>query len=195
MTWLRSIGLESQSSRDNDEMDINKPVEQMQQMQRATVPLSNEWFAELDESLDTITNTFEELRLSQPAPEDDPYIKDTEQGLADIQNELIDCLASLQNAKRNLRKSTGDCDDNEDSDVESPEWDRQRGRYRSIPFFAQTPRLSTRPSNSRTRATGRSGMSPGEEVMKHVFRWWQPCGPGCVRTGARLDGPRMIEID
>lgn len=199
MAWLRSVGWCSQSSRDGDEMDVDEPIEhsQQQQVRKSSVPLSDEWFAELDETFDTISNTFEELKLSQSIPEEDPYMDEAEQGLADIQKELMDCLASLQNAERGLRASNGDHDGNGNDDRESElsKHSKPYGYFTSGPFFAQTPSAMTRGSEPWTRMAGTSRMSAGDEVMKQVFRWWQPSGPDYINEVTRPDGFKIMEVD
>lgn len=90
-----------------DAMDIDEPATPLRALsalgppERVFTPFSEEWFRDLDESIDTITKSFNELRMSQPNPEPedrDDFIE-AERGLAEIQNDLMGCLAALQKAK------------------------------------------------------------------------------------------------
>lgn len=159
--------------------------------------LSDEWFADLDESIDTITNTFDELRVSKSAPEDHDYLIDAERNIIDVQNELLDCLEALQKAKRRLRKNDASCE--KDADREE---DRGRDSYDepsgTTPFFVQTPDRCKKEEapEAPTKSTSPTvNLSPGEKVMKQLLRWWRPCGPGCVRHAKRLDEARMTEVN
>lgn len=182
-----------------DTMDIDEPDSTTGPTERVDVLFSDDWFADLDESIDAITKTFDELRVSQPEPEVNDDIMDAERGLSDIQNELMECLAALQNAKQKLRKSEGGSD--------ADNWKMAGGhvghvghdkRPRSQPFYATTPdrykHNDTPTALTRSLASSFS-LAPGERVMKQLFRWWRPCRPGCVRDAKRLEEARMTEVD
>lgn len=167
----------------------SEPVRQLDKMdavdiaRRAIQPLSDEWFTDLDGSIDDITKTFEQLQVSQPPTQEDVYIKQAEYSLAGIQKELMQCLAALQNAKSRLGES-----------ITPTTSESER------PFFARTPESSKKegstvaPINSAVLRPS-PDMSSGEKVMKQLFKWWRPYGSGCVRDMQRLGESRMTEVD
>lgn len=67
-------------------------------------PVSDEWFKDLDQSIDEITRLFEELKVAPPEPEETKYIRDAEHDLDAVQDELMSCLTSLEDAKQRLRQ-------------------------------------------------------------------------------------------
>lgn len=174
-------------------MDVDEPETTTEPTERVIEPFSDEWFADLDESIDAITNIFDELRVSQPEPEVNGKIMDAERGLSGMQDELMDCLAVLQNAKHNLRGSEGD-----GNDWKMSGHDGHYKRSRSQPFYATTPDIykhDEAPGAPFTSIASRVSLAPGEKVMKQLFRWWQPCRPGCVRDAKRLEEGRTTEVD
>lgn len=194
-----------------DAMEIDEPTtpvradSTMNSTERIFEPFSDEWFADLDDSIDTITNTFNELRMSQsdPEPEDHDDIIDAECGLIDIQNELMDCLAALQSAKSGI-KTTGDSRGHRKKDGDSDDRKRDRDRKKqnrptgSKHFFTKTHDGCQKRDASRApaKSTGsRFALSPGEKAMKELFRWWRLCGPGSVRDAKRLGEARLTEVD
>lgn len=168
-------------------MDLDDPDPNTTVAQRVLQPLSDEWFADLDESISAVTNAFEEMRLARPEPEVHNDVMDAERVLSDAQDGLVDCLAALQNAKR-----------------KRPSW-RRAGEYdghdkwsQSQPFFAKTPdrfKHDEAPWAPTRSTTSRLNLEPGEKAMKHLFTWWRPNRPDCVRDGKRLDEARMTEVD
>lgn len=85
---------------------------------RRLEPLSEEWFADLDKSIDEITRLFEEMRVTPPETEDLDYIDHASDGLAAIERDLSNCFTSLETLERRLggsrrrslstRRSSGD---------------------------------------------------------------------------------------
>lgn len=199
-----AIFLDEDDSCTDDAMEIDEPNSLISSHSAVqswgepnSQPLSDEWFTDLDESIDTITNTFHELRVSKSEPDDHDYVVDAERSIIDVQNELLDCLEALQKAKRRLRSNDADCEKDE-----TQEKDRGRDSYDELsgtrPFFAQTPDRCKRDEAAEAPTKPiplRFNQSPGEKVMKQLFRWWRPCGPGCVRNAKRLDEARITEVD
>lgn len=194
---------EEDGSLQDDTMDIDEPESTTGLSERVDEVFSDEWFADLDESIDAIANAFEELRVSQPRLEVNDDVTDAGRCLSDIQDELMDCLAALQNTKRKLRKSEDFRNGRLfDADRDGNKWkgghDVYVKRPRSEPFYATTPdryKHNEGPAAPSTSTASMFGFSPGEKVMKQLFRWWRPCRPGCVRDAKRLEEGRMTEVD
>lgn len=167
-------------------MDVDEPDPTTTVAPRVLQPLSDEWFADLDESINAVTNAFEEMRLARFEPEDRKDVMDAERVLSNAQDELVDCLAALQNAKRK-----GSCWKRASEYGGHDKWSQSR------PFFAKT--LDRFKHDEAPRAPARSttsmlNLESGEKVMKHLFTWWHPDGPDCVRGGKQIE-PRMTEVD
>ncbi|KAI3395197.1 hypothetical protein diail_1691 [Diaporthe ilicicola] len=68
--------------------------------ERRIEPLSDEWFDDLDKSIDEISRLFEEMRVAPPEAEDVSYIQQAEHGLAAIEHDLTNCFTSLEILKQ-----------------------------------------------------------------------------------------------
>lgn len=177
-------------------------------------PLSDEWFADLDESFNNIDKLLEELQREGPQslPQDYHHVLAVDQRLLNMQGDLTQCLTALQTRKRNLGKNSLECDvrlPQDEGDVGPDQTltnkKRDRDEHDESPlsdtFFTQTPtrfrhgcglQASTEWTAFNTHL--RPG-DPGESVIKQLLRWWQLCGPGCVRDVRRLGDERMTEVD
>lgn len=168
-------------------MDLDEPKTPNTVTQRVLQPLSDEWFADLDESINAVTNAFEEMRLARHEPEVQNEVMDAERVLSGAQDELVDCLVALQNVKQKAPyRSRASEHDGHDKWSHSPA------------FFAQTPdrfKHEEAPGSPTKSTTSLLNMALGEKVMKHLFAWWRPDGPGRVRNGERLDEVRMTDVD
>lgn len=154
-------------------------------------PLSDEWFKDLDKSIDEITRLFEELSVAPPEPEDIIYIRGTEDGLNAIQDGLVDCFTTLEDTKQRLRQ----CGRPDISDDD--------------PFNAFRPRSLDLPPTERLKLGGPPGVhrnsssgansSLGDVVMKQISHWWQPYGLSDLRVIPRrcdrLNQKRGTEVD
>lgn len=80
-------------------------VRTQQPPERKLEPLSDEWFEDLDRSIDEITRLFEELCVAPPEPEDVDYIQRAEDGLTAIEEDLTNCFTNLETLKRQFRGS------------------------------------------------------------------------------------------
>lgn len=129
--------------------------------ERRIEPLSDEWFDDLDKSIDEITRLFEEMRMAPPEPEDFDHIQHAEDGLAAIEQDLTNCFTSLESLK--LRLGGGRCSSDDDL--------YKLFRPRSLDLGP-----SNRIRKTRKRVGHRKSMpsisSPlGKAVMKHLFGW------------------------
>lgn len=154
-------------------------------------PLSDEWFKDLDKSIDEITRLFEELSVAPPEPEDIIYIRGTEDGLNAIQDGLVDCFTTLEDTKQRLRQ----CGRPDISDDD--------------PFKAFRPRSLDLPPTERLKLGGPPGVhrksfsgansSLGDAVMKQISHWWQPYELSDLRVIPRrcdrLNQKRGTEVD
>lgn len=146
--------------------------------ERRLEPLSDEWFDDLDKSIDEITRLFEEMRMAPPEPEDVGYIQHAEDGLAAMEQDLTKCFTNLETLKRRLGGSR------------CRNWSASRSSSDDDLFKLFRPRsLDPGPLNRITKPKSRLGhrrsMPPisspvGEAIMKHLFGWLQPCDRGCV---------------
>lgn len=154
-------------------------------------PLSDEWFKDLDESIDEITRLFEELRVAPPEPEEIKYIREAENDLDAVQDDLMNCLTSLEDAKQRLGQcsSSGRSDDDPYQPLRPRSLDLQRSHTFKQGGTAVTHRKSI----------SVAGPYLGDAVMKQIFKWWQPSGSGCVRDSPRrcdrLGQKRGTEVD
>ncbi|KUI55683.1 hypothetical protein VP1G_02990 [Cytospora mali] len=82
--------------------------------ERRIEPLSDEWFTDLDQSIDEITRLFEELRVAPPEPEEIVHIREAEDDLDTIQDDLMNCLTTLEDAKQRLRQCSSSDRSNDD---------------------------------------------------------------------------------
>lgn len=194
MTYLQALEEQEENRCDVDRMDIDDPAPTDAKLE----PFSDAWFADLDESIDTITKLFEELQTSELTPEDQSYINEAEHGLCAVQDELMDCLTTLEKAKRRNRATCGDYEAHDRSSGSGDGGDHDR-RSGPKPFFAKTPdRLGDRAAfNLPTKSNSVSILSstPGDNVMQQLFRWWRPRGPCCIRGTTRLHDARLTEVD
>lgn len=76
-----------------------------EEAERRLEPLSDEWFDDLDKSIDEISRLFEELRVAPPEPEDLDDIQHAEDSLAAIEQDLSSCFTRLETFKRRFRDS------------------------------------------------------------------------------------------
>lgn len=184
---------------EGDDMEIDEPRHKETPVDKTDSPFSDEWFSDLDDSIAAITNTFDELRVSRARPEShDDDVHDAERGLFYIQRELVQCLAAL-------RKVTGEpCKDETTSHDDAHNQGEMASNVlndkgsRPQPFYATTPDNFKHNEASgithKLSSLGRSP-SPGDQVMKQLFRWWRPCGPDCVRETRRPEEARLAEVD
>lgn len=169
--------------------DNNSTIARSRQSpERRMEPLSEEWFKDLDQSIDEITRLFEELSVAPPEPKEAAHIREAEHDLDAIQDNLMDCLTTLEGAKLHLRQCSSPNDPADDPhrafqprtlDLQAPGGSRRRwppaGHEKSLSFV-----------NS----------SLGDAVMKQIFKWWQPRGPGdSPRRCDRLGRKRGTEVD
>lgn len=159
--------------------------------ERKMEPLSDEWFKDLDQSIDEITRLFEELRVAPPEPEGITYIREAENDLDAVQDDLMNCLTTLEDAKQRLRQCNSP-DRSDDDPYKSL-------RPRSLDL-QHSPMLKQRePPATHRKSISVAGSSLGDAVMKQVFKWWQPYGPSCVRDFPRrcdrLGQKRSTEVD
>ncbi|KUI69952.1 hypothetical protein VM1G_05351 [Cytospora mali] len=159
--------------------------------ERRMEPLSDEWFTDLDQSIDEITRLFEELRVAPPEPEEIVHIREAEDDLDAIQDDLMNCLTTLEDAKQRLRQCSGS--DRSDDDP-----------YKVLRPRSLDLRPSDRPKLGEQFVPHRKSMSSasaslGDAVMRQIFKWWQPYGSSCVRdVSRRCDGlgqKRKTEVD
>ena len=73
--------------------------------ERRIEPLSDEWFDDLDRSIDEITRLFEEMCVAPPEPGDISYIQQAEEGLAVMEEDLTKCFTNLETLRRHLGDS------------------------------------------------------------------------------------------
>lgn len=90
---------------DWEEIPADQALVPSLQSERRFEPLSEEWFEDLDKSIDEITRLFEELRVAPPEPEDVDYIQQAEDGLTAIEKDLTKCFTNLEVLKRRFRGS------------------------------------------------------------------------------------------
>lgn len=186
-----------------DKMDIDDhgaaASGQMPSMTEHTLaPLSDEWFADLDESFNKIDKLLEELQheRTQSLPHDCFHILGTDQRLLNMQGDFTQCLTTLQAGKRQQDKRVGS--PNRTPTRESREADSYDISSESDPSFVRTPKRLPHAGGPRAPTKLISlniQLSPGESVMKQLFRWWQPCGSDCIHDVRRLGGHRRTEVD
>lgn len=94
---LRALGLE--------EAPANQALVPSLQSERRIEPLSDDWFEDLDESIDEITRLFEELRVAPSDSEDVDYIQQAVDGLTAVEKDLTNCFTNLEELRLGLRAS------------------------------------------------------------------------------------------
>lgn len=139
-----------------------------QPSERRIEPLSDEWFDDLDKSIDEITRLFEEMRVAPPEPEDATYIQQAEDGLAAMEQDLTHCFSSLETLKRRLgnsgrRKGTTSSDISDD-DLYRP------FRPRSLDLGALQRVKKTKYRVDHRKSMSSVSSSHGEAALKHFFR-------------------------
>lgn len=195
-----------------DMMDIDEPMHSVgvETVERTLVPLSDEWFADLDASFNNIDKLLKELQHhgTQSSPSDDYQILGADQLLLCMQQDFTACLVKLHaeeqqiedNASESESSSTqseGSCDttltSEEERERDSDEESTKIGSFCSwTPLeldHSGSPRAPTKPKISNAQ------LSLGEHVMKQLFRWWRPYGPDYIRDMRRLGDDRMTEVD
>lgn len=127
--------------------------------ERRIEPLSDEWFDDLDKSIDEITRLFEEMRVAPPEPEDFDHIQQAEDGLAAIEQDLTNCFTSLESLE--LRLGGGRC---------SPDDDLYKlFRPRSLDLGPSNRIRKTRNWMGHRKSMPSIRFPLGEGVMKHLF--------------------------
>lgn len=145
---------------------------------RKLEPFSDEWFKDLDQSIDEITRLFEELRVTPPEAEETECIREAKNDLESIQHDLMNCLTSLEDAK--LRLDQCSSSDRSDDDPYKPSRPRSLDLQRSHTSFKQ----GETPANHR-KSISVAGPFLGDAVMKQISKWWQPNGSICARDFPR----------
>lgn len=195
-----------------DMMDIDEPMSyvDVQTIERTVVPLSDEWFADLDESFNNIDKLLKELQHhgTQSSPSDDFQILGADQRLLCMQQDFTACLVKLRAEEQHIEnkalesessstQSERSCDttltSEEERERDSDEESTELGPICSLTpmelYHCGSPRAPTYPKISRVQ------LSPGEHVMKQLFRWWRPYAPDCIRDMRRLGDYRLTEVD
>lgn len=179
---MRALDCEEQVAGNGKEeqglADDQAVVPSQKPAERRIEPLSDEWFADLDKSIDEITRLFEEMRVAPPEPEDVDYVQHAEDGLAAIEQDLTNCFTSLETLKRRLGGSR--CGKQPTSSGSSDIDLFKLFRPRSMELGT-----SNRIRKPKTRVGHRKSMpsisSPlGEAAMKQLLGWQQPYGISCV---------------
>lgn len=160
--------------------DDRAPVPSQKPPERRIEPLSDEWFDDLDKSIDEISRLFEEMRVAPPEAEDVDYIQEAEDGLAAMEQDLTKCFTDLETLKRRLgdsgprdsSKSTGSADD----DV----FKLFRPRSVSVDEGGLKRISKTKRRVGHRKSMPSISSSLGDAVMTHLFGCWQPCERGCV---------------
>lgn len=194
-----------------DMMDIDEPVisADVQRTEHTPAPLSDEWFADLDESFNNVDQLLKELRHHgmQSSPSDDYQILGVDQHLLYMQQDFTACLIKMhagdQDIQNNASESESFSTQSESScnTTLTSEEERERDSQESTKlgsscswtpmelYHSGSPEAPTKPKISEVQ------LSPGEHVMKQLFRWWRPCERDCVRDMRRLGDNRMTEVD
>lgn len=136
--------------------------------ERRLEPLSDEWFDDLDKSIEEISRLFEEMRVAPPEPEDVDYIHHAEDGLAAIEQDLTKCFTRVETLKRRLAGNR--CRHN---------WSGSSSSSDDVLFKLFRPRsmdlgVQGRIRKSKSRMGHRKVMpcissSLGEAVIQHIF--------------------------
>lgn len=206
------------ASCNDDQMDIDDPMSTVdvgtaKTSKHTLVPLSDQWFADLDESFDNIDRLLEELQHegTQTSPQDYHQILGADQRLLEMQEDLTQCLLTFDAKEGRFGSHTskrGDLLPPADRDcrpsqiyIEEREPESHENSVMSAgmdPFFVRTPETvchSGSPGAPIKLTASNMQLSPGEHVMKQLFRWWRPCGSGCVRDIRRIGEDRVTEVD
>ncbi|KAJ4417150.1 hypothetical protein N0V82_006350 [Gnomoniopsis sp. IMI 355080] len=201
-----------------DQMDIDDPMGTVDARTTKTdkhtlVPLSDEWFTDLDESFNNIDKLLEELQHegTQISSEDYHQILGADQRLFEMQEDMTQCLKTL-GAKEGrpgsntpergdlLPRADGDC-----CPIQTHLEERDSDSHKTTiilasmdPFFVRTRETFCHSGSHGAPMKSTASyiqLSPGENVMKQLFRWWRPCGSGCVRGVRRIGEDRVTEVD
>lgn len=149
----------------------------------ADEPLSHAWFAALDEKIRQVAGVLEYLRVQPIGPEERFHAQKARQELCKISEGLRKYLATLEIEIRRLCVN------------------RTLDRTKNELFAARSleemngKRLLKTSTRHRRNIESKNGLSPGEKVMNHLFRWWRPCGSNCTRGAQRLAETRVTEVD
>lgn len=196
----------------DDMMDIDEPMNSVgvQTVERTLVPLSDEWFADLDETFNNIDKLLKELQHhgTQSSPSYDYQILGADQRLLCMQQDFTACLVKLHSEEQHIEdkalesessstQSEGSCDttltSEEERERDSDEEPTKLGSFYSWTpmelYHSGSPKAPTEPKISNAQ------LSLGEHVMKQLFRWWRPYGPDYIRDMRRLGDDRMTEVD
>lgn len=171
---MRALGREEEHGLADDQAVIPSQVPS----ERRIEPLSDEWFEDLDKSIDEITRLFEEMRMAPPGPEDLDYVYHAEDGLAAIEHDLTNCFTSLEALKRYLGGSR------------CRRWSTSSGSSDNDLFKLFRPRSMDLGTPHRIRKTknrvGHRKLMPSisspisEAVVKQLFGWQRPDETGRV---------------
>lgn len=194
-------------------MDIDEPIDfvNAKRSGRVLVPLSDEWFADLDNSFNNIGKLLEELQYhgTEDSPLDEYHILGADQRLVCMQEDLTRCLVTLHAGEQYIGNSASEYEgsptqiDSSSCISATPVDEREQDYFEepanSSSFFMRTPEMELY-HNEDPRAPSKPRisnvqLSPGECVMKQLFRWWQPYRPDCTRDMRRLVDDRMTEVD
>lgn len=132
--------------------------------ERKIEPLSDEWFEDLDKSIDEITRLFEEMRMAPPEPEDFDDIQHTEDGLAAIEQDLTNCFTSIESLKRRLGSGRSPTSSSASGDDLFKQF---RPRSLDLGPFNRIRKTRNRVCQRKSMPSIRSPL--GEAVMKHLF--------------------------
>lgn len=132
--------------------------------ERRFEPLSDEWFEDLDKSIDEITRLFEEMRMAPPDPEDVDDIQDAEDGLAAIEQDLTNCFTSLESLKRRLGSGRSPKSSSASGDDLFKQF---RPRSLDLSPFNRIRKTRNRVCQRKSMPSIRSPL--GEAFMKHLF--------------------------
>lgn len=196
-----------------DRMDIDEPMDSVkdQTSEGALVPLSDEWFADLDESFNNIGKLLEELQHqgTKDSTLDDYHILGADQRLLCMQEDMTRCLITLHDGEQYIENSAFESEgsltefDGSSCVILTPVDERERDRDEEPAkpssvlmrtpemelYHSEDPRAPSKPRISNVQ------LSPGESVMKQLFRWWQPYRSDCLGDMRRLVDNRMTEVD
>lgn len=212
--YLHSLNQVSASC-NGDQMDIDGPTNTAENCvgrasEHTLTPLSDEWFADLDQSFNNIDKLLEELQQegTQSSQQDYHHIMSADQCLSEMQGDLTQCLTTLRAENRHpeskasergdfLLHASGDYHAGQMYNEESGH-DDVEALIGSDAFFARTPKRFCHSDDlgaSLKLTASKSPPSPGENVMKQLFKWWRPCGSNCERHIRRTGDDRKTEVD
>lgn len=137
--------------------------------ERRIEPLSDEWFEDLDKSIDEITRLFEEMRVAPPEPEDAEHIQHAQDGLAAIEKDLTNCFTNLESLKRRFggggRRKSSAFSSCPNDDLYRP----FRPRSMDLGATKRIRKTKSRPGHRKSLPGVDSYLS--EAIIKHLEEW------------------------